>query len=138
MSNLVKEGTVISNTKGKLQVSVPRNEACGACAAKGSCGQKGETIIEVFSHDDINIGDKVILESKSKDITKYSIYVYILPVFMMILGAVLPNIFLKDSAIDLNLLTLLSIAIFLLISFLIVKNIDRNMKDNTVLKVRKA
>lgn len=138
MSNLVKEGTVISNTKGKLQVSVPRNEACGACAAKGSCGQKGETIIEVFSHDDINVGDKVILESKSKDITKYSIYVYILPVFMMILGAVLPNIFLKDSAIDLNLLTLLSIAIFLLISFLIVKNIDRNMKDNTVLKVRKA
>lgn len=138
MSNLVKEGTVISNTKGKLQVSVPRNEACGACAAKGSCGQKGETIIEVFSHDDINVGDKVILESKSKDITKYSIYVYILPVFMMILGAILPNIFLKDSAIDLNLLTLLSIAIFLLISFLIVKNIDRNMKDNTVLKVRKA
>lgn len=138
MSNLVKEGTVLSNTKGKLQVSVPRNEACGACAAKGSCGQKGETIIEVFSHDDINVGDKVILESKSKDITKYSIYVYILPVFMMILGAVLPNVFLKDSAIDLNLLTLLSIAIFLLISFLIVKNIDRNMKDNTVLKVRKA
>lgn len=138
MSNLVKEGTVISNTKGKLQVSVPRNEACGACAAKGSCGQKGETIIEVFSHDDINVGDKVLLESKSKDITKYSIYVYILPVFMMILGAVLPNIFLKDSAIDLNLLTLLSITIFLLISFIIVKNIDRNMKDNTVLKVRKA
>lgn len=138
MSNLVKEGTVLSNTKGKLQISVPRNEACGACAAKGSCGQKGETIIEVFSHDDINVGDKVLLESKSKDITKYSIYVYILPVFMMILGAVLPNIFLKDSAIDLNLLTLLSIAIFLLISFLIVKNIDRNMKDNTVLKVRKA
>lgn len=138
MSNLVKEGTVISNTKGKLQVSVPRNEACGACAAKGSCGQKGETIIEVFSHDDINVGDKVLLESKSKDITKYSIYVYILPVFMMILGAVLPNIFLKDSAIDLNLLTLLSIAIFLLISFIIVKNIDRNIKDNTVLKVRKA
>lgn len=138
MSNLVKEGTVLSNTKGKLQISVPRNEACGACAAKGSCGQKGETIIEVFSHDDINVGDKVLLESKSKDITKYSIYVYILPVFMMILGAVLPNIFLKDSALDLDLLTLLSIAIFLLISFLIVKNIDRNMKDNTVLKVRKA
>lgn len=138
MSNLVKEGTVLSNTNGKLQVSVPRNEACGACAAKGSCGQKGETIIEVFSHEDINVGDKVLLESKSKDITKYSIYVYILPVFMMIIGAVLPNIFLKDSAIDLNLLTLISIAIFLLISFLIVKNIDRNMKDDTVLKVRKA
>ena len=100
-------------------------------------GQKSETIIEIFSADDIKKGDRILLESKSSDITKYSMYVYILPVVLMILGALLPNLLLKDKGLDLNLLTLLSIVIFMALSFFIVKGIDRKIKDNNVMKVRK-
>ena len=137
MATMIKEGTVLENKNGNLTVSIPRNEACGACAAKGSCGQKAETIIEIFSADDIKKGDRILLESKSSDITKYSIYVYILPVVLMILGALLPNLLLKDKGLDLNLLTLFSIVIFMALSFFIVKGIDRKIKDNNVMKVRK-
>lgn len=137
MATMIKEGTVLENKNGNLTVSIPRNEACGACAAKGSCGQKAETIIEIFSADDIKKGDRILLESKSSDITKYSMYVYILPVVLMILGALLPNLLLKDKGLDLNLLTLFSIAIFMALSFFIVKAIDRKIKDNNVMKVRK-
>ncbi len=137
MATMIKEGTVLENNNGNLTVSIARNEACGACAAKGSCGQKSETIIEIFSADDIKKGDRILLESKSSDITKYSMYVYILPVILMILGATLPNILLKDKGLDLNLLTLLSIVIFMALSFFIVKGIDRKIKDDNVMKVRK-
>lgn len=137
MTTMIKEGTVLENNNGNLTVSIARNEACGSCAAKGSCGQKSETIIEIFSADDIKKGDRILLESKSSDITKYSMYVYILPVVLIILGALLPNLLLKDKGLDLNLLTLFSIVIFMALSFFIVKGIDRKIKDNNVMKVRK-
>lgn len=137
MTMMIKHGTVLENKNGKLLVSVTRNEACGSCAAKGSCGKKEETIIELFSSDDIEVGDKVILESRTSDITKYSMYVYVLPVVMMVIGAVLPHVFLKNSGYDVNLLTLLSIIIFFAISFLIIKAIDKNLASDNVMKVRK-
>ena len=137
MATMIKEGKVLENNNGNLIVSIARNEACGACAAKGSCGQKDETIIEVHSSDDLKKGDKVILESNSSDITKYSIYVYILPVGMIILGAVLPNLLLKNKGLDLNLITLLSIILFMTLSFIIVKSIDKKIKNDNVMKIRK-
>ena len=137
MPMMIKEGTVLDNKNGKLTVSVARSEACGSCAAKGSCGQKEESIIEVFSADDLKKGDKILLETNSSDVTKYSIYVYILPVAMMVVGALLPNLFLKNTSMDLNLLTLISVILFMLLSFVIVKNIDSNLKNDNVMKVRK-
>ncbi|RGB76531.1 sigma E positive regulator RseC/MucC [Anaerococcus nagyae] len=137
MAMMIKQGIVLDNNNGKLIISVGRSEACGACAAKESCGQKDETIIEAYSTDDINTGDKVILESRSQDITKYSIYVYVLPVALIVIGAVLPNLLFKNSGLDINLLTLISILMFFAISFVIVKKIDNKLKDNNVMKVRK-
>lgn len=137
MTTMIKEGTVLENKNGHLTVSVARNEACGSCAAKGSCGQKEDTIIELFSSDDIKVGDKVVLETRSSDITKYSMYVYVLPVVMIVIGAILPNLFLKNTGYDINLLTLLSIIIFFSISFIIIKGIDKNLANNSVMKVRR-
>jgi|GEM_PF-1140005 positive regulator of sigma E, rseC/mucC len=137
MAMMIKQGTVLDNNNGKLTISVGRTEACGACASKDTCGQKDETIIEAYSSDDINTGDKVILESRSQDITKYSIYVYVLPVALIVIGAALPNLLFKNSSIDVNLLTLISILVFFAISFVIVKKIDSKLKNNNVMKVRK-
>lgn len=137
MAMMIKEGTVLENNNGKLTISVGRSEACGACAAKESCGKKEETIIEAFSADNIARGDKVLLQTKSEDITKYSMYVYVLPVAMIVLGAILPNLLFKNSGLDINLITLLSVIIFFAISFAIVKGIDTKLKDNNVMKVRK-
>ncbi|WP_297281131.1 SoxR reducing system RseC family protein [uncultured Anaerococcus sp.] len=137
MTTMIKEGTVLKNNNGKLTISVARSEACGACAAKETCGKKEETIIEVFSADNISSGDKVLLESKSQDITKYSIYVYVFPVVMIVLGALLANTFFKNSGVDVNLITLLSILVFFAISIAVVKTIDNRLKNKSVMKVRK-
>lgn len=138
MTMMIKTGTVVSNDNGNLLIKVAKQEACGACAVKDSCGQKEDTMINVRSSEDIKPGDTVIVQSNSADVTKYSLYVYILPVVMMIIGAVIPNVFLKNTSMDINTLTLLFIGVFLVISFGIIKAIEGKVQDQNIVKVRKA
>lgn len=138
MTMMIKMGTVVENNNGNLVVKVGRQEACGSCAIKDSCGQKEDTFINVQSSEDISKGDRVLVQSDSSDITKYSIYVYILPVVMMVVGAIIPNVFMKNASMDINTLTLLFVGAFLLVSLMIVKALDGRIKDQNVVKVRKV
>lgn len=138
MDTVRKEGIVIDNNKGNLKVQIFRNGACGACAAKGSCAEKKTTEIELFSHEDLKKGDRVIIEGSSSEVSKLTATVYIFPVAMMLIGALIPNIFLKNTAMDINLLTLLSVVIFFAISMIFIKKLDKNVKNKNMMRVRKA
>lgn len=138
MALMTKQGIVLSNDNGNVKVMIQRNEACGSCASKDSCTQKQDTIVEVYSTEDISTGDRIVLTTNSSDITKFSLYVYVLPVLMMILGAAVPNILLKNTTYDMNLLTLISSIIFLLISYLIAKGLDKKVRGQNVMRVRKV
>lgn len=138
MDTVRKEGIVIDNNKGNLKVQIFRNGACGACAAKGSCAEKKTTEIELFSHEDLKKGDRVIIEGSSSEVSKLTATVYIVPVAMMLVGALIPNIFLKNTTMDINLLTLLSVAIFFAISMIFIKKLDKNVKNKNIMRVRKA
>lgn len=137
MALMIKQGQVLENNNGHLQVMIERMEACGSCASKDSCAQRQETIIEIFSTDDIEKGDRVLLTSDSKDITKFSLLVYLFPVIMMVLGAAIPQVFMKNTNMDINLLTLLFVLGFLAISFALVRRVDKKINRETVMKVRK-
>ncbi|WP_306484771.1 SoxR reducing system RseC family protein [Anaerococcus sp.] len=138
MDTVRKEGIVIDNNKGNLKVQIFRNGACGACAAKGSCAEKKTTEIELFSYEDLKKGDRVIIEGSSSEVSKLTATVYIVPVAMMLVGALIPNIFLKNTTMDINLLTLLSVVIFFAISMIFIKKLDKNVKDKNIMRVRKA
>lgn len=137
MDKVTKEGIVLDNNKGHLTVQIFRNGACGSCSASGSCAESKTTEIELFTHENIKKGDRVMIEGSSSDVTKLTAIVYIFPVVMILIGAILPNIFLKNTGIDLNLLTLLSVLVFLLISLVFVKGLDSKVKDRNIMKVRK-
>ena len=138
MDTVRKEGIVIDNNKGNLKVQIFRNGACGACAAKGSCAEKKTTEIELFSYEDLKKGDRVIIEGSSSEVSKLTATVYIVPVAMMLVGALIPNIFLKNTSMDINLLTLISVAIFFAISILFMKKLDKNVKNKNMMRVKKA
>lgn len=138
MDTVRKEGIVIDNNKGNLKVQIFRNGACGACAAKGSCAEKKTTEIELFSYEDLKKGDRVIIEGSSNEVSKLTATVYIVPVVMMLMGALIPNIFLKNTSMDINLLTLISVAIFFAISIIFMKKLDKNVKNKNMMRVRKA
>lgn len=137
MDKVTKEGIVLDNNKGHLTVQIFRNGACGSCSASGSCAESKTTEIELFTHDNIKKGDRVMIEGSSNDVTKLTAVVYIFPVVMILIGAILPNVFLKNTGIDLNLLTLISVLVFLLISLVFVKGLDSKVKDRNIMKVRK-
>ncbi|EGC82554.1 SoxR reducing system RseC family protein [Anaerococcus prevotii] len=137
MDKVTKEGIVLDNNKGHLTVQIFRNGACGSCSASGSCAESKTTEIELFTHENIKKGDRVMIEGSSNDVTKLTAVVYIFPVVMILIGAILPNVFLKNTGIDLNLLTLISVLVFLLISLIFVKGLDSKVKDRNIMKVRK-
>lgn len=137
MDKVTKEGIVLDNNKGHLTVLIFRNGACGSCSASGSCAESKTTEIELFTHENIKKGDRVMIEGSSNDVTKLTAVVYIFPVVMILIGAILPNVFLKNTGIDLNLLTLISVLVFLLISLIFVKGLDSKVKDRNIMKVRK-
>lgn len=135
---MTKEGLVLENNNGNLKIKVDRNSACGSCAASASCAERKTTIIEVFSADNINKGDKVILESDADEISKISALVYIIPAILVILGAILPSMLLKNTGYDTNLISLGSVILMLALSILYIKRLDKGSKKEKLIKVRKV
>lgn len=134
---MTKEGLVLENNNGNLKIKVDRNAACGSCAASGSCAERKTTLIEIFSADDINKGDKVILESDADEISKISALVYVVPVILVMIGALVPSFLLKNSGYDTNLISLGSVILMLVLSVLYIKRLDKGAKKENLMKVRK-
>ncbi len=134
---MTKEGLVLENNNGNLKIKVDRNGACGSCAASGSCAERKTTIIEIFSADNINKGDKVILESDADEISKISALVYVVPVILVMIGALAPSFLLKNSGYDTNLISLGSVILMLVLSVLYIKRLDKGAKKENLMKVRK-
>lgn len=135
---LTKEGIVLENNKGHLKIKVDRNSACGSCAASASCAERKTTIIEIFSADNINVGDKVILESDAGEINKISALVYTIPAILVMIGAVAPSYLLKNTGYDTNLISLGAVIFMLFLSVLFIKRLDKNAKKEFLMKVRKV
>lgn len=134
---MTKEGLVLENNNGNLKIKVDRNSACGSCAASGSCAERKTTIVEIFSADNINEGDKVILESDADEINRISALVYVIPLILVMIGAVAPSYLLKNSGYDTDIISLISVVVMLALSFLYIKNLDKNAKKEKLMKVRK-
>lgn len=134
---MTKEGLVLENNNGNLKIKVDRNSACGSCAANGSCAERKTTIVEIFSADNINEGDKVILESDADEINRISALVYVIPLILVMIGAVAPHYLLKNSGYDTNIISLVAVVVMLALSVLYIKNLDKNAKKEKLMKVKK-
>lgn len=134
---MTKEGLVLENNNGNLKIKVDRNSACGSCAASGSCAERKTTIVEIFSADNINEGDKVILESDADEINRISALVYVIPLILVMIGAVAPHYLLKNSGYDINIISLVAVVVMLALSVLYIKNLDKNAKKEKLMKVKK-
>lgn len=134
---MTKEGLVLENNRGNLKIMVDRNSACGACAASGSCAERKTTIVEIFSAENIDKGDRVVLESDADKINKISAMVYIIPLILVMIGALAPSYLLKDSGYDTNLISLGAVILMLGLSVLFIKTLDKNTKKDQLMRVKK-
>ncbi|MDL2311033.1 SoxR reducing system RseC family protein [Peptostreptococcaceae bacterium OttesenSCG-928-C18] len=96
----------------------------------------------VKAKNDVNakVGDQVILASKDGLILKYSLYMYIIPLFFFVFGIVSGIIVLGENNVtNYELLSLLIGLLFLLVSLFLLRFLDKRIfnKDNEAIKIIK-
>ncbi len=116
---MLYETGLVSNLIGELAVVQTQSQmACASCQVVDTCGNG---IVErylsgkVFSsevYNDLNakIGDKVVLEIPKSSITKASIIVYVIPLLIFILAALMTSLF-SDSENIIILMSLTGLAL---------------------------
>lgn len=136
MEIISKKGIVVENNNGNVKVMVQRDSGCGSCSTCGGCEIK-PSYYSTFTNEDLNPGDFVFLDTDAKTVNKVSYFTYLFPVSMMILGAILANTVFSNIGFDENLLTLLFLVGFLLISLLILRIYDKGYKNRNLITIRK-
>lgn len=90
---MATETGIVTKLKSKeAWVTTTRTGACEACAAKGSCRTLGggkEMEVEAINTVGARVGDTVIIGFETSSLLKISFLLYIVPVFGMIVGAVI-------------------------------------------------
>lgn len=136
METISKKGIVVENKAGQVKVMVQRDSGCGSCSTCGGCEVK-PSFITTQSSLNVKPGDQVFLDSNYGHISGLTKLVYIFPVFMTILGALLANYIFKNSALDKDLMTILFIVIFFSISILFIHLFDKKYDGRKLITLRK-
>lgn len=92
-----EQGVVVSLDDGSVWVSIQRHNTCQSCSAKSFCGTSviaklmgGEPRkIKVPNTINAAIGERVLITIPETHLLKSALFVYMLPLLAMLLGAVL-------------------------------------------------
>ncbi|MCF6465804.1 SoxR reducing system RseC family protein [Clostridium sp. Cult2] len=121
------------------EVEVRRISGCGGgCSSCGGGCSAPSIVIRLENRIGAKTGDFVEIKAKSRNIIKYALIAYMIPFAMLILGIVLGvNLF---QSMDIDYYETLGFAmgvVFLAVSFIIVKFIDRsiNKKNNNAMEM---
>ena len=135
MANII--GTIKSIENKKVKVDIPV-EGCSQCPQKGHCRIMDHNAYNTVFIDDANInelhvGDSVELSVHYKQIIFLSLFLYVFPVVMLLLFAIIGNLFYKNEII---------IALFGIIgafvSFIIIKLFDMKRGKDFKHKIKRV
>ncbi|WP_024872778.1 SoxR reducing system RseC family protein [Tolumonas lignilytica] len=91
--------TVVGMRDGLVSVEYKRTSACGHCENNSSCSIKaegehaGEHIIDIACSLSLEIGQQVRIGIPENELVKGALLIYILPLFFIMLGAILGQYF---------------------------------------------
>lgn len=113
------------------EVEVRRITGCGGgCSSCGGGCSAPNIVVQLENRIGAKTGDFVEIRAKSKNIIKYALIAYMIPFTMLILGIVLGVNLFQSMDIDYyETLGFLMGIVFLTVSFIIVKLIDRSIKN---------
>ena len=102
-----ESGIVLSVSEGLAEVETVRTSSCTACQAKSACGH--HAIAKVSSSNrmrmmvsdslDSQIGQEVVVGIPEDTLLKASVWMYLVPLLGLVLGAVLPGLVNDSSAL---------------------------------------
>ena len=85
---------------GKMIVEVNKVSACASCSLKSGCGVSSDDSKNKYTIENTvnaEVGNEILIRIEQKDLYKSIFLVYILPVFFILLTAVLIDYFFKKE-----------------------------------------
>jgi sigma-E factor negative regulatory protein RseC len=99
-----EEGIVVRRDASGTWVRTVRGESCAACTSRGAChslgGGREEAEVAVLNPVGAQPGDAVVLKLETPALLKATFVVYLFPVLMLLLGALLGEWIATAAAID--------------------------------------
>jgi sigma-E factor negative regulatory protein RseC len=135
-----EQATVIAINKKQLLLQTQVKSACGSCQVSGACGTSvltkvlGRKLPRFTTENtvDAKVGDHLIIGIEEKALLKASIFMYLVPIVMMIFFALLANFLISNDLAQKDMLVSLSSIIGLLISVVISKRYFGNRTQKKI------
>lgn len=108
--------TVIAIEQGQLVLQASTRTACGSCAAKQGCGTSvlsgwlGRKVVHIRADNtvDAQVGDEVVIGLGEDALLSGSVWIYLLPLLVMLLSALLADQLLESGRQGRDLLVMLA------------------------------
>ncbi|MDP2829822.1 MAG: SoxR reducing system RseC family protein [Sulfuricellaceae bacterium] len=102
---LEAEGTIVSTTPDETWVETSRASACGSCSSKDGCGTTTlnqmlgtkKSAFKVLNPIGARAGERVVIGVEEAALLKSSALVYLLPLVLLLLGAMLGGLLAPDN-----------------------------------------
>lgn len=133
-------GLVKTVSNGRAEVEIKRISGCGGgCKSCGGCDTPTHTLI--LKNDlGAKAGDFVVVQGESKKLLKYTMIVYMIPFFMLVIGIFSSVHILKNMEIsNYEPLSFLIGIVFLALGYFIVRIYDNSIgkkEDDTVTMIK--
>ncbi|MGA1847480.1 SoxR reducing system RseC family protein [Deferribacter abyssi] len=127
-------GKVISKKQGgKIVVALTPSVGCGNCKSNESCATAHGELrhFELQTDMNVNVGDMVEIGILKKSVYTNGLLVYIMPVIILFLGALLGTVF--DKKFATNLATPLFSISFLVVYFIFLKLLTKNKENKLII-----
>ncbi|GAB6281555.1 MAG: hypothetical protein STSR0008_02960 [Ignavibacterium sp.] len=128
----VEEGIVIEKLKGSAKIVLNNNIDCHECGAKLFCSpsNQNERILIVKDNFGVLPGDKVKIAIEEKNVLKASIFLYGIPLLILILGILFgTNLFHNSTELKSSLLAVGLVFIYFVL-FLAISKITNKKERN--------
>ncbi len=137
-----EEGIVLRTDSEAAWVRTIRSSACEGCTAKGSChpmGSGNEMEVKALNTAGASAGDRIVLSFETASLLKATFLIYVFPIILLIVGAILGQMLASLMAINPSALSaLLGFTFFFTALFIIKARANKMAKKNAYrLKITK-
>ena len=135
---VTENGIVIEANASLAQIRGTRSGSCQSCSSKNTCGisekSDKEVIVTVKNTLNVQKGDYVVVGMKSSPFLIVAFLLYVFPIILMIIGALIGNKISLSMGQSSALLSVLTGALFFILSYVFIRRKSKTLSDHEAYK----
>ena len=130
---VTENGIVIDASTSLARIRATRSGACKACSSKDTCGisdrSNKEVIVTVKNTLNVQKGDSVVVGMKSSPFLIIAFLLYVFPIILMIIGALIGNRISLSIGQSSGFLSILTGVLFFVLSYVFIRRKSKGLSD---------